>query len=362
MKSAKPIFAAMTALIFAVSPLPSKTHRGMIAREPQSPTAREIAQNSFRSAVLLVMEDTNRQPVPLGSGFFVSAGVVATNFHVIEGTAGGYAKLIGQNTKYEIAGTVGVDSARDLALLSIPGAKAPALLLGDSKEVAVGDEAYVVGNPRGLEGTFSQGIISGIRQVGSESLLQITAPISPGSSGGPVLNSSGKAIGVAALTFREGQNLNFAIPISYVQSLMSSLHPVTPLAALKPPARESSILSNFGRSEVTGVVGGQFLWDRDDLTPSFSFTLRNQLRSSVKNVYCLVVFYDSSGTPIDVHEVHVDSVIPAGLGVRVSGERVNESVKKLSTSTATYSSPGYTFYESAPAKFEFRVLDFELAE
>jgi hypothetical protein len=240
-----------------------------------------------------------------------------------------------------------VDSTRDLALLSISGAKAPALALGDSNEVAVGDEVYVIGNPRGLEGTFSQGIISGIRQIGSESLLQVTAPISPGSSGGPVLNSSGKVIGVAALTFRGGQNLNFAIPISYLQPLLSLHHPVTPFSALKPTAAGPSVLSEFGERGVAGVVGGQFLWNSGGYG-YFSFTLRNQLQSSVKNVYCLVVFYDASGVPIETHEVHFMKVIPAGLGVRVSGESV-----ELTTSWHN---------GVASMKLEFRVLDFELVD
>jgi len=79
---------------------------------------------------------------------------------------------------------VGVDDVHDLAILSVQGLKAKALPLGDSSQVAAGDEVYVVGNPQGLEGTFSTGIVSGVRKIGDDSLLQITAPISPGSSGG----------------------------------------------------------------------------------------------------------------------------------------------------------------------------------
>ncbi len=150
--------------------------------------AREVAQKAFQSVVLLVMEDRNGQPLALGSGFFVRDGVVATNMHVIEGAAKGHAKLIGQKSKYEVGGIVARDTAHDLVLLAVTEARAPVLPLGQSG-VAVGDEVYVVGNPLGLEGTFSAGIISGIRQLGPDTLLQITAPISPGSSGGPVLDA-----------------------------------------------------------------------------------------------------------------------------------------------------------------------------
>jgi len=75
----------------------------------------------------------------------------------------------------------------------------------------VGDTVYVAGNPKGLEGTFSQGIVSGIRRVKGNRYLQITAAISEGSSGGPILNESGDVIGIAVATVREGQNLNFAV-------------------------------------------------------------------------------------------------------------------------------------------------------
>ena len=75
------------------------------------------------------------------------------------------------------------------------------------------------GNPQGLEGTFSQGIVSSIRVLGADKILQITAPISPGSSGGPVLNEKGQVIGVSVATFRGGQNLNFAIPSKLSQKV-----------------------------------------------------------------------------------------------------------------------------------------------
>lgn len=160
-------------------------------------TPQQIAQKTFPSVVLLVMEDANGQPVSMGSGFFVRDGVIATALHITERAARGYAKIVRQKGKYDILGTQGTDEARDLVLLAVDGAKARSLSLGESGEVAVGDEVYVVGNPLGLEGTFSQGIVSSVRQVDSDTLLQITAPVSPGSSGGPVLNSDGKVVGIA---------------------------------------------------------------------------------------------------------------------------------------------------------------------
>jgi S1-C subfamily serine protease len=134
------------------------------------------------------------------------------------------------------------------------------LSLGDSTKVAVGDEIYVIGNPQGLEGTFSQGIVSSIRKIGTDTLLQITAPISPGSSGGPVLDSKGEVIGVAVATFKGGQNLNFAIPVSYLSTLLSNIKPAIPLLGEVRSTQNKSILDGLGGRSTEGVAGGAFVW------------------------------------------------------------------------------------------------------
>ena len=137
------------------------------------------------------MEDANGQPISLGSGFFVRNDQIATNLHVVAGAARGYAKLVGRKTKYDIEGITAIDPQRDLVILKVAVFGAQVLYLGDSDAIQVGEPVYAVGNPKGLEGTFSQGIISSIREVGTDQLLQITAPISPGSSGAPVLKQLG---------------------------------------------------------------------------------------------------------------------------------------------------------------------------
>ncbi len=204
-------------------------------------TPRDIAQNAFPSVVLLAMKNASGQLISLGSGFFVRRDVVATSLHVIEGATAGYVRIVGQKTEYDVAGTVGVDAQQDLVLLKIRGTQSSFLRLGDTRKVAVGDEVYAIGNPLGLEGTFSEGIVSGIRQIDSQTLFQITAPISPGSSGGPVLNSHGEVIGVAVATFKAGQNLNFAVPASYLTLLLQNMKPVAPLSATKPYQKDRSI-------------------------------------------------------------------------------------------------------------------------
>ena len=322
-------------------------------------TAQEIAKKAFGSTVLLVMEDANGQSLSLGSGFFVRDGEIASNLHVVEGAVRGYAKLVGQKTKYDLEGITAVDPERDLVVLKIVPTGSPVLSLGNSDAVQVGEFVYAVGNPQGLEGTFSQGIVSSIREVGTDKLLQITAPISPGSSGGPVLNSKGKVIGVSVATFRGGQNLNFAIPVNYLKMLLEKSGPAKPLAQMKPTKSKRSILSGLGEKSSEGVIGTQFVWwsfvQYELIFPyngRYSLSLRNQLRESVKNVYMLVVFYDSQGSPLDVNVVRYSGLIPAGLAKRVFGQ-TDGSVQKITTPKRR---------ATPSTRVEFRILDFEIAD
>ena len=132
---------------------------------------------------------------------------------------------------YTVEGITATDKTNDLALLKI---KPPSILTICSwhptpchwvtaTRFGLVKQVYVAGNPLGLEGTVSDGIISGRRDRDTKERLQMTAPISPGSSGGPVLNSKGKVIGVSVATFRalEAQNLNFAIPSNYLKALLN---------------------------------------------------------------------------------------------------------------------------------------------
>ena len=228
-------------------------------------SARDIARVAFKSVVLLEMNDSNGQPLSLGSGFFVSNGIIATNAHVIEGASSGTAKLIGDNRTMQILGTVAIDRHADLALLKVES-PAPPLVLGPNADPTVGDDVYVVGNPLGLEGTFSEGIISGVRHLDADSILQMTAPISPGSSGGPVMNGSGAVIGVSVATFQDGQNLNLAVPVSYLSGLLAS-----PSKVLLPLGNqttgnqtEKSLLAGLGTRIESGVkvCGGPGCSDR----------------------------------------------------------------------------------------------------
>ena len=188
-------------------------------------TPQEIANKALDATVLLVMEDANGNPIGVGSGFFVKLNLIATNNHVIDKAASGVAKRVGYDTKFDIEGVIATDELQDLAIVQVAGSGILPLPLGDSDSVAIGDAVYVAGNPVGFEGTFSHGIISGIRgsHADNNRRLQMTAPISSGSSGGPVLNTWGEVIGVSVAS-TAGQNLNLAAPSNYLDLLASSAH------------------------------------------------------------------------------------------------------------------------------------------
>ena len=114
------------------------------------------------------------------------------------------------------------DPDNDLAILHIDADIDADPLSLSSTKTSPGESVFAIGNPEGLEKSISTGIIAATREMDGHSLLQITAPISHGSSGGPVLNSSGEVIGVSVGMLKEGQNLNFAIPVAKVQALLTA--------------------------------------------------------------------------------------------------------------------------------------------
>lgn len=265
-------------------------------------SAVDIAKNWLPSTVSLVMEDNFKQPLSLGSGFIIGDGRVVTNLHVIEGAKYGSVFISGSSTKHKIEGYFSIDKQNDLAILSVPTLTGKPIQLA-SINPEVGEKVYAIGNPKGLSGTISEGIVSGIRDLENKKLIQITAPISPGSSGGPVLNNKGEVIGVAVGTLASGQNLNFAIPSSAVNALMQK-NQVT-LATLNVP--KGSTVPKTEAKEIdikSGVVVR-------DLKYEIGYSGRKQLRSisilnllpyNVASIKLLFIIFDNTGIPIDYEE------------------------------------------------------------
>ena len=173
------------------------------------------------STVIIFAYDDKGEFLKLGSGFFISQnGDVITNYHVLEGAESAEVKTSDEKT-YTISDIVAVDEKNDIIRLSvnIPSKYVLPLSLSETTP-EIGERIIVYGSPLGLENTVSDGIVSAIRDIPDYGrIIQITAPISPGSSGSPVLNLRGEVIGIATFQIIEGQNINFAIPSERIASL-----------------------------------------------------------------------------------------------------------------------------------------------
>ena len=181
-----------------------------------------IAKAANGSIVSIVMSDKDGKPIAQGTGFLVTkGGLIITNYHVIAEGSSALVKLP-DGAFYVVDGVLTFDKERDIAVIKAHGQDFPTLTLGNSDRVQVGDEVVAIGNPLSLESTVSNGIVSGIRtdeELGGR-LLQTTAPISPGSSGGPLFNMAGQVIGITTMYLKGGENLNFAIPINDAKRLL----------------------------------------------------------------------------------------------------------------------------------------------
>jgi S1-C subfamily serine protease len=183
-----------------------------------APKRSDIAEKSSPSVVQITTD------LGLGSGFFIEKGLLATNYHVIEDASSITVKLT-NGKEYKVTTIIGYDKDKDLALLSVPNVGTPLPL--STYAPKTGDTAYAIGNPLGLDNTFSTGIISNSsRVIDNVNYVQTDTAISPGNSGGPLLNEFGEVIGINTMQTKEGQNLNFAVNITELYTLDTS-SPIT---------------------------------------------------------------------------------------------------------------------------------------
>jgi hypothetical protein len=181
-----------------------------------------ISRQANGAIVSIVMSDKDGHPLAQGSGFLISKdGKVVTNYHVIRNGASAVIKFP-DGAFFAADGVLVSDKNRDVAIIKVHGNGFKALTLGDSDRLQVGEEVVAIGNPLSLESTVSNGIVSAMRTVEDDGgkFVQITAPISPGSSGGPLFNMAGEVVGITTSHIKGGENLNFAIPINDVKPML----------------------------------------------------------------------------------------------------------------------------------------------
>ena len=229
------IVSALTAGMLAVSAGPAGAK-----------SAAEVFAEVAPSVVVVLALDDKGETVAQGSGVVVGKNEVATNCHVIENAqsvAVRQAADSGGGETYRMDSRILTrDGERDLCLLfvddlSVPPA-APVAAMGAAKGLAVGEEVYAIGAPKGLELSMSRGIVSQLRGVHGKRaapLVQTDAAISPGSSGGGLFNADGELVGITTFKWR-GESLNFAIPAEWVGELWGRMAALVALRGTPPPA------------------------------------------------------------------------------------------------------------------------------
>ncbi|MBN8734444.1 MAG: trypsin-like peptidase domain-containing protein [Acidobacteria bacterium] len=228
---------------------------GLMQAQPTWPTVVE----STSRAIVVVETDVSQ-----GSGFFVNAnGTLITNHHVIEG-ANQLAVRTAFGEVFRGGFVIAADKARDLAIIRVEAFDVPVIKLGNSNEMKVGAFVLLMGAPRGLEQSASDGIVSALRtDADGMRLIQTSASASPGSSGGPLLNEVGEAVGVLSFTVTQSQNLNFAVPINYARGILDRITAVAsqPVARLEALRSTGSTGRPVVRAETTPApeLGGIYV-------------------------------------------------------------------------------------------------------
>jgi S1-C subfamily serine protease len=263
----------------AETSLPLRTATGLSDRPPslspsppQQLTTAQIAEKATPSVVVVENFNEDGEKAGQGSGYVFSGdGVVITNYHVIRGARSLNVKVPG-NEPYRVDSVIGYEIDHDVAALQVAGGSLPALTTETIEEPKVGDRVVAIGAPLGLENTVTEGIVSALRNSGTMHIIQTTASISPGSSGGPLLNEYGKVIGLTTSTVRDGQSLNFVVSAKHISELLSRKQPMSleemlsqtqvsePVAAstIMVPARNATQLSFMVNGQQGAVLEGTF--------------------------------------------------------------------------------------------------------
>jgi tetratricopeptide (TPR) repeat protein len=199
-------------LTLAVSPVPAQT-KGILPPEA-------LYAKCKMSVITILTFDANRAPLGQGSGFIVGRNRVVTNYHVVGGSSSA-SIVFSDGSMTTVSAVVSASVPKDLVVLETETGSRPILAMGNELQLKEGETIYVIGAPKGLATSLSSGLVSAFRQDQGQFLIQITAPIAPGSSGGPMLNGQGQVVGVATSRLKEG-GFGFATGASDIQQLLKA--------------------------------------------------------------------------------------------------------------------------------------------
>lgn len=245
--------------------------------------ATAIFDKSIQSVVVVTCGTADGK-IAQGSGVILRGdGVIATNYHVCGNAQSGRVKLRNGDI-YDDVSVLETDERKDIAILKIKAIGLPALSMADSDQLKIGSTVYAIGAPLGLEGSITPGIVSSIRPAREMfswaegfRIIQISTPVTHGSSGSPLLNESGDVIGLVFAGRQEGQNLNAAIPINYVAPLVNTIKVGIALNHLPRTNPQNSSQTNEVRKrtidDLAGVYIGRWASDRYGVAGNLAMTL-----------------------------------------------------------------------------------------
>lgn len=235
----------------AITPLRGQSNRNI------SPDI--LYAKSRPSFVTIWTFDASRAPLGQGSGFIVAKNRVVTNYHVLVGSSSA-SIVFDDGSMAPVRAVVAASAPKDLMVVEVETGNRPAVTLGDELQLKVGEAVYAIGTPRGLSASLSNGLVSAFRQDEGQFLIQITAMIAPGSSGGPLLNIQGQVVGVTTSRLKDG-SFGFAVGAADLRQL------------LKVPLTMKLALSDFAPEEPAPA--------KDNLPP---FKLSSIRRSTMMHV------------------------------------------------------------------------------
>jgi len=258
-------------------------------------TAEQIYKQASPAVFFVEVLDSSGDVVKTGSGFFISAsGLAVTNYHVVVG--GSSMRITTDDGRVlSVSGIYDFDRPTDAALVQVSGRGFPYLELADSSKLLTGATVYALGSPLGLQASFSRGIVSqSIREIEGMKFIQLDAAISSGSSGGALLDSTGRVVGVTSATMMGSQNINLAVPINSFANLSRAAH--VPLSSIIPrtvfyegfrPAPDFGAYFNVKPYNIATIWGGHTFsyllsdlkGDIDDIIDEYSHLAEQNLFS-----------------------------------------------------------------------------------
>jgi serine protease Do len=238
------------------APAPSAAPQSRPGARESAGTARDAEQIFAANAPSIVRVhsyDSSGRQIKQGSGVVIGAGRVITNCHV---TSGASSVAVASGADSRLASISIADEEFDLCSLEVAGLDAPAATLGTVSSLRTGQRVFAIGAPLGLELTISEGIVSSLREMGPGKVIQTTAPVSPGSSGGGLFDTEGKLAGVITFQSRGGQNLNFAVPVDWIAEMRNRTAPSH--YADDTPAPPPKVAARTGDPTLAEMVVGKW--------------------------------------------------------------------------------------------------------